>query len=309
MLSEKYKDEFAKGNKDLKYIAEAIIRFEKQLNKEIYDWREDDILSYLKHFKSISPVSLNMYLVSLRNFSDYICKKENMVGRVFELNENNIIDCIDVDALLSVTISYDQYNHIKEQLTLINDENVRDKLLFELAWVGLSNEEIKLIKETDITFQKSDLGWDVAIIKINDTKTVTIEDPEVVEDIKKVLKETTYIVETHDGRIKKVSYRDSEYLLKPINVGRGKKETYINNPGITLRNLFQQDKPKANIITCPGIDIFKLSIEDIKRSKMIYLLSNEEYFDNELIQVIFDLKNDSNLYWLKKIAKLKYANF
>ncbi|WP_353894497.1 hypothetical protein PRVXH_001305 [Proteinivorax hydrogeniformans] len=60
-------------------------------------------------------------------------------------------DLIDEKKLNESILSLDQYKHIKHQLTVFNNGtkgNIRDKLVFELAWQGLSNDEIKLIKET-----------------------------------------------------------------------------------------------------------------------------------------------------------------
>jgi hypothetical protein len=43
---------------------------------------------------------------------------------------------------------------------------------------------------------------------------------------------------------------------------------------------------------------------------MIYLSSpeNKDFFDRNFICVLFGLKNDSSLFWIKKISSLKYSN-
>jgi hypothetical protein len=72
---------------------------------------------------------------------------------------------------------------------------------------------------------------------------------------------------------------------------------------MTLQRIFFQHS-----INCNGIDMLNLSIDDIRRSKLIYLLSpeNEEYFDMDMISVAFNIKNDTSFFWLKKVAKQKY---
>jgi putative cell wall-binding protein len=212
-----------------------------------------------------------------------------------------------MEGLLSVTINYQEYCHIKNQLSglsLENQEiNVRDKVIFELAWIGLAKDEIKNIKESDIMFQENeDTGLDEALIQINE-KLIKIDDPDVVDDIKKVINEEYYYIYSKDGREKKMQYRSSEYLLKPINVGRNKFETNLNNPSLVMQSQF-----KSGNVTCDRIDIENLTLEDVRRSKIIYMLAEEnaEFFDMDLISVLFDLKNESGLYWLKKIAREKY---
>jgi len=314
-LTEKYRDFFVSigNNKDIESVLKAIVKLEYDLNKDIFHWDELDTCQFLMEFHSISPISLNSRMTVLRNFANYIAEKESVVSRSFDIGSNQLIDCIDMEKLLSLTIDYNQYMFIKNQLTL-DDENVRDKLIFELAWIGLTNEQMKLIKEADVIFEPSEYGWDYAFI-MSENRTIKIEDPEVVEDIKKVLAETEYIIETTSARspVRRLKYKDSEYLLKPISVGRGKKESYMDNPGLTLKNLFNQGRPdgttRVNTITPPdGIDLHNLTIEDIRRSKLIYLLTeeNKEYFDMNLITVMFELKNDSSLYWLRKVANEKY---
>jgi len=317
LLSKKYIKDFLKLNKnyEFKAVLDRVTDQEKESGISFLDWMELEIGEYLKSFHSVSAMTLNRQLSILRNFADFICEKENLSKRKYDLGEDKLYDFVDKKELLQTTLNYEEYRHIRNQL----DDNVRDKLMFELAWYGLSNNMIKMLKISDITFKMSDdFGWEVAFLScqglneetddnddaiINDTIVIKIEDPEVVEDIKKCMKETWHYIESKDGKSKKMQYRDSEYLVKPINVGKNKKEDYISNPSLTLQKTFV-----AKNITCEGINIYKLSIANIRRSGLIYLLSpeNEKEFTMDLITVLYGYKNDTGLYWLRNFAKEKY---
>lgn len=307
-INKEYAQKFVENNKTFGYVVHEILKTEDELSKNLMEWEEKDIVEFLKSFHSISTISLSGRMNVLRNLGNFISDEMCIKRRSFTIGKNSFLECIDMDKLLSRTISFEQYKHIKNQLSITEngkDYNIRDKLIFELAWQGLSHEEIKYIKEKDIDFVESDYGWDIAMIHFDDGKIIKIEEPEVVEDIKKVMKEYKYIVYSKDGLQKTMDYKDSEYLLKPIQVGRGKLKTYISNPGLTIQNIFNSN---SNPILCDGIDMCNLSLEDIRRSKLIYLLSeqNSQYIDMNLITVLFDMKVESGLYWLKKVAKIKY---
>jgi hypothetical protein len=301
MLSTKYMHDFLDTNKDFKATIDRIIEQEKISGISLLDWSEVEVGEYLKSFQSISAMALNRQFSILRNFADFICEKEGIPKRNFNLGDDKLYDFIDKEKLLLVTINYEDYRNIKNQL----DDNVREKLIFELAWYGLTNDVIKMLKMSDISFEKSeDFGWEIAFLNIGKDFPFKIEDPEVVEDIKKCTTEMYHIIESSDGRIKRMQYRDSDYLIKPINVGKNKKEDYISNPSLTLQKTFV-----AKEITCDDIDVYNLSIEDIRRSGLVYLLSpeNEKDFSMDLVTILYGYKNDTGLYWLKNFAKEKYS--
>jgi hypothetical protein len=301
MFVDKYFKSFAKNNKDAgTSFYNTIKSAEKKCNNELINWTENDIKIFLIEIHATSPSTLNKYLVILRQFIDYICEKENLPKVEFGLNysESNLVDYIDYDLLLKVTLSYHEYQHIKNQL----DKNIRDKVMFELAWQGLTNDQIRNLRKTDIQYVYNDeYGWDIAFLNIGKEMPLKIEDPEVVSDIKECEKEQYYYSEAKDGRNKRYVMKGGDFLIRPVNVGKGKKEEYIANPSLSLQGIF-----RTQDIKCHGIDIEFLSIEDIRRSKLIYLLSNKEYFDMDFLMVIYGFKNDSGLYWLKRIANIKY---
>jgi hypothetical protein len=300
-INTEYAKIFPKSNSSVAFTLNQILIIEEKLNKDLFKWKEEDIMEYLKSFDSTSPMTLNTKINILRSFADFISDKKGVKKRNFTICENGLIKCINVEKLMAVTINYEQYQKIRQQMNV--DGNVRDKLIFEFGWCGLTNEQIKYIKESDVKFVKTELPWEICEIQI-DGNTIKIEDPEVVEDIKTVLKETVYTIYAKDNKKKLMKYKDSDYLLKPIQVGKSKskKENYITNPSLTLQSVFNND---INWVTCKDVDIERLSLEDIRRSKIIYLLADKN-FTMEKIAKLFGLQSESNLYWLQRVANKKY---
>jgi hypothetical protein len=311
MLTIKYSKDFidiydAEGNKG--QIIKDIIEIEEETKVKLLDWEDTEVIKFLKRAGAVSPQSLNKRMVVLRKFADFICKKEKIAKREYIMEDGMFMKLIDREQLNSVTLNYEQYMDIKKQLDMTDGGekiNIRDKVIFELAWASLTNDEIRSIKEENIEFVQSDNGWDVAILNL-EGKTIRIEDPEVVNDIKLCLKELYCVRVAKDGRTKKTYYKDSEYLIKPINVGAGaaSSKTYLDNPHLALQRVL-----RSGDIVCKGIDVEKLTLADIRRSRLIYLLSpeNEEFFNYATIAGLYNLKRVEALKWYKEIAKEKYG--
>lgn len=315
MLTQKYSKEFIRiydKAKNKGQILRNIILTEEETNIELLKWNDTEVATFLKKSNAISPQSLNKSMVILRKFADFICKSEKITTREYPMEDGIFMQLIDRKQLLETTISYDQYLIIRSQLDMDTEEeiavNIRDKVIFELAWEGLMNDEIRSIKVSDIEFVKSSNGWDDTILNL-DNKVFRIEDSEVTKDIKNCIKELYCVRTAKDGRTKKTFYKESEYLIKPINVGRTSSKTYLDNPHLALQRVLRS----GNII-CKDIDVDSLTLAGIRRSKLIYMLSlsleeNEEdsYFTRENIAAIFNLNNAEALRWYKKIAIEMYG--
>jgi hypothetical protein len=307
---EKYSEDFLKlydteNNKG--QIMKNILETEVESKVDLLKWEDNEITIFLKKAGSISPIGLNKNMVVLRKFADFICKKEKLTTRKYVMEDGVLLSLIDIEQLLSITLNYDQYLVMREQLSMVEGGekvNLRDKVIFELAWEGLTNEEIKLIKVDNIEFVKSNNGWEITVLNL-EGKIIRIEDPSVTQDIKLCLKETYCVRTAKDGRTKKTLYKDSEYLIKPINVGRTSDKTYLDNPHLALQRVL-----KSSDIMCKGIDVEDLTLSDIRRSKLIYLLApeNEEFFNIESVAAIYGLKSSESLRWYKKIADEKYKS-
>jgi TusA-related sulfurtransferase len=299
MIAEKYYNDFiiAYGKKEVGVI-KTIIEVEKENNKSLVDWNEEDLKKFLLKKNSTSEKSLHKHLSVLRQYANYIADKEGIARRQYVLTNRSLTNYVNRDKLLSVTINYNEYKHIISQI-----ENVRDRLIVELAWYSLTNKQIKMLKEKEIVFEQSEYGWDIAFLEIGRAVSVRIDDPKVVEDIKQCMNESGHIIETSQSIEKDMQYKFSEYLIKPMNVGKGKELDYFCNPSLILTNIFLTQK-----IKCEGVPIEGLSINDIRRSGLIYLFApeNEKNFSLESIVVLYGLKNDTSLFWIRKFAKEKY---
>jgi len=312
MLTKKYSERFlevydAENNKGK--IIKNIIETEEESEVELLDWDDAEVATFLKKASTPSPQTLNKHMVVLRKFADFICKKKKIAKRKYVMQDGVFMQLINKEQLMSVTIDYDQYMIIKNQLdiTSLDDGskiNLRDKVIFELAWEGLTSEEIKLVKENDIEFIPSDNG-EVTIIETDGGKIVRIEDPEVSNDIKLCLKEKCNTVTDINSISKTMVYKESEYLIKPIKVGRTSSKTHLDNPHLALHHVL-----KANGFTCPGIDMDRLTLADIRRSRLIYLLApeNSQFFNFENVASLFNLKRSESLRWFKEIAAEKYES-
>jgi hypothetical protein len=308
LLSKKYYNDFVEMRNNplnTKTVLNQIIKIEKETGIEMLKWSKVEYSKYLSSFESTSPISIRQYDYTLKYFAKFICEQEKIDVVDFEFENIKYEDFIDIEKVLSRTISYEQYITIKNQLTVMDgavERNYRDKVIFELGWSGLTNEEIKMLKESDITESLNELEDTILILNLTSTdRIVRIEDPEIVEDIKKCILETEYLTVDKNGMIKRPKYRESEYLIKPVNVGRCKPETYLNNPGLTLSFVLEK-------VQCEGIDLDGLTLEDIKRSKIIYLMMGEtkDYFDNMTLMSLFGLNEANQLTWWKTVGELKY---
>lgn len=311
MLSQKYKREFLRidRNYELQSIMHKIVSKEEEIGITVIKWDTENVEDFLKDLKSISPGFVNRSFTFLRNFVSFIGSKEKIEVPEYKLEFGKLYDFIDYNKLLSTIITYKQYRHIRDQFRL----NLRDKVIFELAWNLLTKEEIKYLKNEDIKFSKSkETGLEIVLLKISDTKVIRIEDPETVINISKCMREGHFYVESKDNRNKMNKLKDTPYLIRATTNGPKKVpkpgevlDESIANPGQSLKDAFESLN-----ITCPGIDdINMITLESIRRSKLIYLLApqNEKYFDRQLIMTMLDAGNiESNLYWLKKVARIKY---
>jgi len=309
MLTVKYEKEFLRlydevNNK--RQLIKDVIIVEQETGVALLDWDDTEVASFLKKAESVSPMSLNRRMTILRKFADLICTREKLAKRKYIMEDGVFMQMIDRSQLAASTLSYDQYCEIKNQLGVSIDGetvNVRDKVIFELAWMGLTNDEIRMVKSEEIEFVKTENDWEIAIINIDD-KIIRVEDPEVTADIKLCMKELYNVIFSKDGRVKKMFYKESEYLVKPIAIGRTSNKTYLNNPHLSLQHVL-----KSGEIVCQGIDVESLTLSDIRRSRLIYLLApeNEIFFDFQTIAGIYNLKRPEGLRWYREIAREKYG--
>lgn len=265
--------------------------------KFITEWERSDLDRFIQELHTISVNSINKYLQFIRKFHRFVCQKEGVRPKKLYLTFD-LKQYIDYNKLLSVTLDENRFNMLRGMLTVTADEgefNYRDKVMVELAWEGLTVNEIKNIRVDNIEFVEEE----GAVIHLND-RNVYINDKEIVMDLKMCQMQEKYVI-VKGGKIQFRNLRSTPYLIKNIETRASKSQT-VSNLGQLFRRAVEREE-----ITIPDIDMFSLSLEDIRRSKILHLFKERGYTLADVKQVI-GKKTESDLYWLEELAhKLKNA--
>jgi len=129
----------------------------EKVDNFIINWENEDLDNFMKGIGSISVNTINKYLQFTREFYRYMCKQKGIKPKKIELTKDSKF-YINYEKLKGLTIKHDHFISIKNNLTVLTEKglyNYRDKVLFCLAWEGLSNSEIKNLREDDIIFFKT----------------------------------------------------------------------------------------------------------------------------------------------------------
>lgn len=273
------------------------------IDKFITDWNSNDLDLLIKSTNSISVNSINKYTQFAKAFYKYVCEKHNVTPKNLVLSKDYTY-YIDLERLNGVTLTESQYNWLKNELlihTSIHDDsgdffwNYRDKVMVELAWEGLSNEEIKNLKISDIKWINNDKSVILSLKK----RSLRIDNEEIAYDLKKAKEQDKYYIpETLN---KKEQWRDLKYsdnIIRPVATRQGKNEG-VCNPSQILKNVFR----KIDIGIIPGVDLENLTLEDIKRSSIINMFSKNKNITIAEVKNKFGKKTECDLYWLQRLAK------
>jgi len=266
-------------------------------DKFIGDWEDEDIEEFIKSTGAVSVNTVNKYLQFVREYYKFVCNKLNIKQKSLKLNKD-LKYYIDMNKLMSITLSENNYKYLKNLLTVQSphgEYNFRDKVLLELGHEGLTNTEIKHLKIDDILFYK-EFGMEKAKLRLK-TRNIIIDDSEVIYDIKKAIEQKEYFREERNGRNYFVHLKDTPMLIKPIAM-RVSDNDAVSNPSILLQRVLQKLEDEFSL---PGINLSDLSLEDIRRSRIIDLLKHDTIGN---VKMIYDKKASCDLYWLEEIAIL-----
>ena len=299
-------DNFLSGvtNKTNKILYSNILSKVEQYNKPLESWTVEDVDRYLSDLSSTSLNTIQKHLLSLRKLYKYISKTNDDISP-----SKTLWEFIDFDKLRSIILTKEDYIYIRNSLDIVyggETINLRDKVIFELAWSTLTSEEIRLLKENDI----EEISRDLVILHLSNRK-VNIDDPVVVKDIRNLKNEMNYYIFWNNGKILKYSYKESSFLIKPIAIRLDKARMDIASLSIIFMQIMKRTSfdISRKSIDFDGVDhilnLKKISLEAIRRSKIIYLLSMDVTL--ETIKQLLDKNQQSDIVWLRKMAKKIYG--
>ena len=294
---EEYIEGFLETNnvKEKEIFINHIKKMEK-IEKFITEWSDKEIDKLIKSTNSISMNAINKYLQYTRSFYQYVCNQEGVIPKKITLTKSYEY-YINYEKFGDVLLDKKAYEQLKGEMiysTFEGDFNFRDKVMIELAWEGLTSEEIKNLKtsEKDIEFIN-----DEKVILHLSKRDVTINNAEIVYDIKQAIQQDKYYIP--ESLYKKEQWRNlkpSTHLIKPV-VTRQSDNECVSNPSQLIRNVFK----KMDIGIVPGIDLENVSLEDIKRSSIINAFMSG--MDIPEVKEKYGKKTECDIYWLQNIAQ------
>lgn len=299
-MYEKYTDNFLKsGRATEKETYITLFNKLEDYNKFILQWEDEDLGEFIKKLESISVNSVNKIMQFIREFHKFVAEQEGVEHKKLELLRDPK-HYINFNKLLEVTITENQYNTLRRLLTIDSGDisfNYRDAAILVLAWNSCTNTEIKNLMKDDIKFYKL-AGQEKCEIRLK-TRYIIIDDKEEINIIKKTLKEFKYFITGSDKKKEHfVDLRDTNALIRPVQTRQSEKETCAN-PSEILGKVFE----KLETIPGTNINLYSMSIESIKRSRIINLLRKKNVNTND-IKNMFSKGSSCDLYWLEQISTL-----
>lgn len=288
-------------------IVKGLISYADSIGIPIVKWDKQTLFDWLKSIHAVSVISFYNRLAIFERYAKYLTDKAGLPALEIKIESSEMFDILDIELLLKNTITNEQYQKLLEKMKSLQfaDDfafDIRDRVIFELAWLGLTSSEIKYLKTSDITFSSNN-GCAIMIVKTADNEFVAM-DVQLLNDIRECIMTNEYVVITRAGVRKTYELLSSDYLIRPIKVGRiAESLGTLANPALSLHDALVKNK-----ITCDDIDVENLTIENIKRSKIIYMLSIDHGSKNDIRYVaeVYDIKHEMMLYTLKKLSKMKY---
>lgn len=294
-MYEKYKENFLKSG----LVTEAktyenIWNKLYDIKKPIQHWNDEDLDDFMMKMGSLSCNTINKYLQFTRTFHEWVCKEEGVIPVQLKLTKD-LKRYIDFDKFFKHYISRKEYERIVSLLEIYS--NQRDKCIFMLAWEGLTNEDVKRIREDDICFISEEKA---KIFIKNRSKRVVIQNKELVETLKNTIAEREYCKKDN-----MIEYKITPMLIKAAMTKVSESEMVANPSQIlkgALKKIVEELKNLKEVEEHNEFDMGELSIEDIRRSRIVDFF--KEGFSIQIVKTIFGKKTESDLGWLQEVANL-----
>lgn len=292
---EKYLDGFLEASqiKEKEIFINHVKKMEK-IDKFITDWNDNDLDELIILTNSISMNAVNKYLQYTRDFYSYICELKGDTPKKMVLTKN-FKHYINYGKFEEITLSEKAFNWLLKELvpeTFDGEFNFRDRVMVRLAWEGLTSDEIKNLKISDINIVN-----DNKVILHLGERDITIESIGIGYDIEQTKEQNRYYIpESLHKREQWRNLKPSTHLIKPV-VTRQSDNECVSNPSQLIKNVLK----KMDIGVIAGIELGDISLEDIKRSSIINCFMNG--MDVSEVKEKFRKKTECDLYWLQEIAQ------
>lgn len=279
------------------FDSDIITGFEMVLDKDLYDFNKEDLLSVISNTKKVKSRTQKQTLSVIKSYIDWSIEKGESDHEV------NPCDFIIDEELRLTDKNKSLYMTLDEFYNYIDTLHISsvDKMLLLLMRYGCNT-----IEATNLTFKDIDVFNKV--INIKDTKT-GIDKKYPIDDRFIYAAEECYNCKEYDN----ILYKDTEYIVKPTRRTRSVK---VNDN--SLRNRFTMIADK-NHIERPNINMMN------KSRKFDLLLSIYNQYGNlyngdvkEVISIFDNNMNENKQYVLKadfeevfniKINKFNRKNF
>ena len=276
------------------FVYRGFIDLLVDMDTYITKWKNKDLDIFIESLQSTSVNTIDKYLQYIKKFYKFVCKKENIVSKHLFLSYDKN-KYIDYNKLKTTILNDQQYINLKNSFGYLYDGkeyNTRDKLMIELAYNGLTAYDIKHLKINDVKLNNSQS----AEIYLHD-RIIKIDDEEVIKDIQKTINQDYYYIEPTENRKHQLrKLKDTEYIIRPVKTNQGKNDT-VSNPSQILKKAFEK---MQDYYPDKNIDLSMLTLEDIRRSKVIQMLKNEVPIEE--VSSFLGKKSNCDLYWLKDLA-------
>lgn len=288
----------------------------------ITEWDINNLEDFIKKSGSISVNTINKFLQFSKEIYKFVCEENSVKPKHLYLPKD-LKFYIDMNALNDVTLTEMQYKLVKNlmlvetfgpHMTSKREKidkgiyNYRDSVLWMLPWeAGLTNQEIKNLRVDDIT-PYEEYGKKKMKLKLKD-RNVIITNKDLVEAIEKTIEQNVYFriekptvndgVVERQGREYFVYLKRSPALIRPVAM-RQSENPFVANPSMLLGRVLARIADEHDV---PGVKLEKISVEDIRRSKIIHMLKDEAY-DVSDIREWTSRENESDLFAWRDIAEV-----
>lgn len=316
---EQYIEKFFETNKvKERGVYKSLFNKLEDFDKFITEWNISDLEEFIKKSGSISVNTINKYLQYSKDIYKFICKENNVEPKRLYLPKD-LKFYIDLEEFINVTLTEMQYKMTKNLIivethdwhTTSRGENIppgeynfRDKVLFMSPWeVGLTNQDLKYLKESDVELYR-EYGKDKIRLRLKD-RIAIVTNEELIEAIMKTKEQNVYYrIESQINKKGREYFTYLKYtpmLIKPVAMRQSNKDE-VANPSTLLNRTLRRIEAEHNV---PGVILSKITIESIKRSKVVHMLQDDSYSIEDVAEWFGrDEHGTSDIYWISEVAQI-----